>query len=265
MPQVFDQLSLRRSPPTDRNNIQPRIGFAYQALADGRLTLRGSYGLFYDRLLNLATYLAAAGDGVQITRAILPGAAAAAVFQSSAQKLPAFPSSSPPTGLIAFSNGWRLGNSQQANLVLSSQIRPGLTMDAGYVRVKGTHLARSRDFNPPDSQKSAVFLAAGNSQAALLQQNYFRPVSAVSEAMAFEGTANSVYNGLRLSLRGRLTSSLMLSGSYSFSKTIDDAEAHLQQQLDRSISFLRSCDFGKRLVTRLCRRVDLRSVDAGSG
>ncbi|MDD1762954.1 MAG: TonB-dependent receptor, partial [Methanothrix sp.] len=224
MQQVFDQLSLRRSPRVDRNNIQPRIGFAYQVLADGKLTVRGSYGLFYDRLLNLATYLAAAGDGVQITRAILPGSTAAAVFQSSAQKLASFPSSSASTGLIAFSNDWRLGSSQQANLVLSSQIRPGLTMDAAYVWVKGAHLARSRDVNPTDSQRSAAFLAAGNSSAALLSQNYFRPVSTVSEAMAFEGTANSVYNGLRLSLRGRLTSSLTLSGSYSFSKAIDDAE-----------------------------------------
>jgi hypothetical protein len=36
--------------------------------------------MFYDRLLNLATYLAAVGDGAQMTRVILPGAAAAAVF-----------------------------------------------------------------------------------------------------------------------------------------------------------------------------------------
>lgn len=224
MRQVFDQLSLRRSPRSDRNNIQPRIGFAYQALDDGKLTLRGSYGLFYDRLLNLAVYLAAAGDGVQIRRAILPGSAAAAVFQSPAQKLASFPSGTAPTGLIAFSNGWRLGSSQQANLVLSSQIRPGLTMDAAYVWVKGTHLGRSRDVNPTDSRTSAAFLAAGNSFPALLSQNYFRPVSAVSEAMAFEGTVNSVYNGLRLALHGRLTSSLTLTGSYSFSKAIDDAE-----------------------------------------
>ncbi len=222
--QVFKQLSLRRSPRADRNNLQPRVGFAYHVLADGKLTVRGSYGLFYDRLLNLATYLAAVGDGVQMMRAILPGSTAATVFQSSAQKLASFPYSSASTGLIAFSDDWRLGSSQQANFVLSSQIRPELTMDAAYIWVKGTHLARSRDVNPTDSQKAAAFLAAGNSSAALLQQNYFRPVPAVSEAMAFEGTANSVYNGLRLSLRGRLTSSLTLSGAYSFSKAIDDAE-----------------------------------------
>lgn len=224
MQQVFSQLSIRRSPSTDLNNVQPRAGFAYQALKDGRLTVRGSYGVFYDRLLNLATYLAAAGDGVQITRATLPGASAAAVFQSAAQKLTEFPSASASTGLIAFADDWRLGQVQQANLALSSQVRPGLTADAAYVWVKGAHLARSRDFNATGSEKAAAFLAAGNTPAALLQQNYFRPVSAVADVMAFEGSANSVYHGLRLSLRGQLGSSLTLSGSYTFSKAIDDAE-----------------------------------------
>lgn len=224
MQQVYNQLSIRRSPPADLTNVQPRIGIAYQAVENGKLTLRGSYGLFYDRLLNLASYLAAAGDGAQITRATMPGSLAAAVFQSAAQKLAAFPLANATTGLIAFADSWRLGQVQQANFTLSSQLGPDLTADAAYVWVKGTHLARSRDFNPTDSARAAAFLAAGNTAAALLKQNYFRPVSAVADAMAFEGSANSVYHGLRLSLRGQLSSSFMLNGSYTVSKAVDDAE-----------------------------------------
>jgi hypothetical protein len=224
MQQVFDQIAIRRSPAADYNNFQPRVGFAYQALKDGKLTMRGAYGLLYDRLLNLSTYLAAAGDGVQITRATLPGSAAATVFQSAAQKLTEFPSASASTGLIAFSDDWRLGQIQQANFTLSSQLRPGLTADAAYVWVKGTHLARSRDVNPADSATAAAFLAAGNTAAALLKQNYFRPLSAVADVMAFEGSASSIYNGLRLSLRGQVGPSFTINGSYTFSKAIDDAE-----------------------------------------
>ena len=224
MQRVFDKLALRRSPPVDANNLQPRVGFALQALTGGRLTLRGAYGIFYDRLLNLAAYLAATGDGEQMTRIILPGAAAAAVFQSSAQKLAAYPGGETPTGLIAFSRDWALGDTQQANFVLSSQVRPGLTLDAGYIWVKGTHLPRSRDFNPPDSARAAAFLAAGNTQPDLLRFNFFRPTAEVSETMAFEGSASSTYHGLRLSLRGRLTSILSVSCSYTLSKAIDDAE-----------------------------------------
>lgn len=224
MQPVFANLSLRRFPPVDRNNIQPRVGLAYQVLANGGLTVRGSYGVFYDRLLSLATYLSAVGDGAQMTRVILPGGAAAGVFQSPAQKLLAYPGGDPPTGLIAFSTGWELGNTQQANFVLSSQLRAGLTLDAGYVWVKGTHLPRSRDVNPTDSARAAAFVAGGNTQPELLRLNFFRPVSEVSEAMAFEGSGSSTYHGLRLSLRGRVSNHLTLNGSYSFSKAIDDAE-----------------------------------------
>jgi hypothetical protein len=221
---VFQRLAIRRSPPADIDNIQPRLGLAYQALGRGKLTVRAGYGLFYDRLLNLATYLAVVGDGGQMTRIILPGPAAAAVFQSPFQKLEVHPGGGPPTGLIAFTKGWGLGESQQGNLVLSSEIRSGLTLDAGYVWVRGTHLPRSRDLNPPDSATAAAFLAAGNSQADLLKFNFFRPEPEASETMAFENSASSVYHGLRTSLRGDIGSHLTLSSSYTFSKAIDDAE-----------------------------------------
>jgi hypothetical protein len=221
---VFRGLAIRRSPLSDLNNLQPRVGFAYQALGEGRLTVRASYGVFYDRLLNLSTYLAAVGDGDQMTRIILPGTAATAVFQSAFQKLPSYPGGTPPTGLIAFSEGWGLGNSQQANVALSSQLHGGLRLDAAYVWVKGTHLPRSRDYNPPDSARAATFLAAGNTQAALLGLNFFRPVGEVSEAMVFESSASSIYHGLRLAVRGSFGSRLTLNSSYTFSKAIDDAE-----------------------------------------
>jgi len=42
------------------------------------------------------------------------------------------------------------------------------------------------------------------------------------------------------------------------------AQTHLQQQLGRSVSCLRSCDFEKRLVTRLPTRTDLRTDEVRS-
>jgi hypothetical protein len=64
----------------------------------------------------------------------------------------------------------------------------------------------------------------GNTQPALLRLDFFRPVAEVSEAVAFEGSAASTYDGLRLALRGNLTSALTLKASYTFAKAIDDAE-----------------------------------------
>jgi hypothetical protein len=221
---TFRRLGIRRSPATDWNNVQPRIGFNYRLSSSGRFAIRGSYGLFYDRLLGLPAYLAKVGDGSQITRSILTGEAATAVFRLPDQRLPSRPASGPPTGLIAFDSHWRLGYTQQANLTLAAELRRDLTLDAGYVLVRGVGLPRSRDFNAPDAQRGAKFLAAGHSLAQLLAENYFRPESRVSEVMGFEPSARSVYHGLRLNLRGGLTPRWLLQASYAFSRALDDAE-----------------------------------------
>jgi Carboxypeptidase regulatory-like domain/TonB dependent receptor len=39
--------------PTDNNNFGPRIGFAWDPKGDGKMSVRGGYGLAYDRLMNL--------------------------------------------------------------------------------------------------------------------------------------------------------------------------------------------------------------------
>src|SRR6185436_1807452 len=35
--------------PVDRNNISPRVGFAYDLKGDGKTALRGGIGRFYDK------------------------------------------------------------------------------------------------------------------------------------------------------------------------------------------------------------------------
>jgi Carboxypeptidase regulatory-like domain/TonB dependent receptor len=55
--------------PDDRNNVGPRVGFAYNVYGNGRTTLRGGYGIYYGRIINsniLQTYLLSGGVGSQV-------------------------------------------------------------------------------------------------------------------------------------------------------------------------------------------------------
>jgi len=41
--------------PSDNNNFGPRLGFAWDPKGDGKMAIRGGYGLSFDRLMNLPT------------------------------------------------------------------------------------------------------------------------------------------------------------------------------------------------------------------
>ena len=50
----------------DRNNFGPRIGFAYDLSGDGKMSLRGGWGLYYGRVINSTVYNALVNTGVGI-------------------------------------------------------------------------------------------------------------------------------------------------------------------------------------------------------
>ena len=47
----YNYLGIQKGINTDTNNIQPRIGIAWDPKGDGKTVFRGSYGIFYDHPL----------------------------------------------------------------------------------------------------------------------------------------------------------------------------------------------------------------------
>src|SRR5207253_9509872 len=60
---AYNLLGLQKGIQTDKNNIQPRLGLAYDPNGDGKTVIRASYGLFYDHPLLGLYFLGAASDG----------------------------------------------------------------------------------------------------------------------------------------------------------------------------------------------------------
>jgi Carboxypeptidase regulatory-like domain/TonB dependent receptor len=60
---AYRLLGLQKGIQTDENNIQPRIGIAFDPAGDGRTVIRASYGMFYDHPLLGLYFLGDASDG----------------------------------------------------------------------------------------------------------------------------------------------------------------------------------------------------------
>jgi Carboxypeptidase regulatory-like domain/TonB dependent receptor len=59
----YRYLGLQKGIQTDANNIQPRLGIAWDPKGDGKTVIRSSYGLFYDHPLLGLYFLGDASDG----------------------------------------------------------------------------------------------------------------------------------------------------------------------------------------------------------
>ena len=60
---AYNVLGLQKGIQTDKNNIQPRIGMAWDPSGNGKTVVRASYGIFYDHPLLGLYFLGDASDG----------------------------------------------------------------------------------------------------------------------------------------------------------------------------------------------------------
>jgi hypothetical protein len=210
---------------TDLDNISPRVGVAWSPFDDRRTIVRGSAGMFYDRvpLRAVANALLAAGNTTdlaqlrQISVSLSPAQAAAPVFPRILDA--PVPSVTLPT-LTTMDRDLQNAVSQQAGVEIEREIRPSMVIGIGYQYARGRQLLMAINQNVPGC------VAAGNN-------NGCRPHSEYGNDNRYSSAGSSAYHGMHVSLTQRpgpwghyrvsytLSSARNNVGEFFFSSPID--------------------------------------------
>jgi len=215
----------------DPNNLAPRIGFAYSPFASGRLAVRGGYGVFYSRssAFHLTTGMQLPPNYVVVRRTDRP------LFADPFFGVPSineFPKFVPGIDLASqvFDRNLRTPYFHQYNTSVQFEVGRNLLLEVAYVGTRGLNLFRNVGINQARLASPQQPIINDVTQAVITTNT---PVNARLRA-PFQGvaiagfgqrqtTAQSTYNSLQVSLTKRLSRGLQLLGSYTYSKSVDNA------------------------------------------
>jgi carboxypeptidase family protein/TonB-dependent receptor-like protein len=192
---------------TNWNNWGPRIGIAWRPPSKLPFVLRAGYGIFY----NESVY-----NRLAASLAIQPPFAHAQILETSTANVLRLENSflTPTVGQIPNTMGvdpnYRVGYAQLWNLSLESQVTPSLVVELDYTGTKGTALDLFRAPNRalPGSP---------------LSTDLNRRIPYASGFAYDNSGAFSIYHGFQLVVRRQTSHGLIVQGTYTYGKSMDDA------------------------------------------
>jgi hypothetical protein len=195
----------------DRNNIGPRLGFAYDLSGEGRLVVRGGVGRYYGRLLLDIL-------NIEVTNVDLRKVRASVSNPSMSNPLGGRTEDDFRAGLGAVdyfyvANDLEIESQDQAAIGIAAQIGSRLGLEIDYVRIEGRNVPMQRNVNLFEDQATGLPL---NPRTA------GRPFPRYAAVFREESTGYSQYDGVQTGFQARRAGGFLdLQGSYTLSRTKD--------------------------------------------
>ncbi len=203
----------------DKRNVSPRVGFAWSPFASRTTVVRGSFGLFYDRvpLRALSNALESDGNGTTISASTLAslsltyGQSGAPVFPNIVTGYTAL--TLPPNIRLSLSTmdpNMKNAYSEQTSLEVDQQLTKTSNLSIAYQHLRGLDILIDVNLNTPTCTSATDPI------------NLCRPNSAYGNNKQYYPGADSYYDALTVSYVQRPIRYGSYRLSYTFSKAIDD-------------------------------------------
>ncbi|MGA2965621.1 MAG: TonB-dependent receptor [Terriglobales bacterium] len=248
--------------PLKGTNFAPRVGLGYALGNDRPLMVRAGFGIFYTRIPAIYQSSLINNNGLSDNFLFLdnadstqhpvfpsyPNAAVNCPQGPVACTLPAWLQPYATSQLSAFAADFKTPRVQQASLSLEREVGGGFTGTLSYLFVHGVDMIRARDVNlpPPTYYSYPVVDSTGNivpnqfynvESFATWQTSYAigcpyppcinplqRPIAQLGAIDQFESAASTVYHGMTVSLRKRMSGGMDFRLAYTWAHAIDNGQ-----------------------------------------
>ncbi|HYM13316.1 MAG TPA: carboxypeptidase regulatory-like domain-containing protein [Bryobacterales bacterium] len=204
-------------------DISPRFGFAYDLKGDGKTSIRGGYGLFYDTpetwMYNNMNDYTPFAFSVRFSDGYFDDPYAGRrnlnIFPYSGDFNPKIPYQL-PFNFDSLEHQMKPPYTQNWNLTIERKLGSDWLLRVGYVGTKTTHLMIGYDQNAPIYNFSQTL----SQNLDTIDQR--RPLSPLYGYIFTMGhPLGQFYNGLEVSINKRFTRGFSVLGSYTWSKNLD--------------------------------------------
>ena len=248
--------------PLPGTNFAPRAGIGYAIGNDRPLMVRAGFGIFYTRIpqayqsavINdngLSDNFISLDNTVSSQHQVFPSYPNAAVNCPRGPvscTIPAAWQQYATSEVAAFAPDFKTPRVQQASLSLQRELAGGVEGTVSYLFVHGVDMIRARDVNlpPPTYYSYPIYDSTGGTfqnafynveSFATWQTSYSiscpyppcinalqRPISQLGAIDQFESAGSSVYNGLTVSLRKRMSGGMYFNLAYTWAHALDNGQ-----------------------------------------
>lgn len=245
-------IPLTANHPSDKNNIAPRVGFAWDPLGTGKSVVRGGFGFYYGRVFNaylLNTYYQTGASNSQVNYSYTPTTATNGTII--APTLPQIASVPPPPAAVGpsiyyFDKNFQNPYAEQFDLSVQQEIGRGTVVSVSYIGALGRELPNYVNINL-DPTKTYTFnytvSPASNGSCGPLQCGTVLPIKmysnktqtgSSSSTYAFNtpypaygsvtdviSNINSNYNGLTFEVQKRASKYISFDAHYTWAHALD--------------------------------------------